>query len=87
MVEMGKECGFRSNFDMPRPFTPRKTELPRKTKLQPTKSPNFLLFPRVEVEVEQRTHSGDEIDALKNLVALKPFSDSCKLVMRVSQLT
>ena len=30
MVEMGKECGFAWKFDMPRPFTPRKKELPRK---------------------------------------------------------
>ena len=30
MVEMGKERGFPSNFDMPRPFTPNKTELPHK---------------------------------------------------------
>ena len=27
---IGKECGFMSNIDMPRPFTPRKTELPCK---------------------------------------------------------
>ena len=54
MVEMGKECGFRSNFDMPRPFNPRKAEL------QPIKSPNGLMYPKVDVE--QRTHSGDEID-------------------------
>ena len=49
MAEMGKECGFPSNFDMPRPFTPRKTELqrktelPRKTELQPIISPNGLV--------------------------------------------
>ena len=30
MVEMGKEGGFRSNFDMPRPFTPRKTNFSAK---------------------------------------------------------
>ena len=30
MVEMGKEHGFTSNFDMQWPFTPRKMELPRK---------------------------------------------------------
>ena len=30
MVETGKECCFPSNFDMPWPFTQRKTELPRK---------------------------------------------------------
>ena len=28
MVGIGKECGVTSNFDMPRSFTPRKTELP-----------------------------------------------------------
>ena len=27
IVGMGKECGFTSNFDMPRSFTPRKSEL------------------------------------------------------------
>ena len=27
MFGIGKECGFRSNFDMPRSFTPRKSEL------------------------------------------------------------
>ena len=27
MVGIGKECGFTSNFDMPRSFTTRKTEL------------------------------------------------------------
>ena len=59
MVEMGNECGFPSNFDMFRPFTPHKTELLRKTELQPIKSLNGLLYPRVEVE--QQTHSGDKI--------------------------
>ena len=29
MVEMGKGYRLTSNFDMPRPFSPRKTELPR----------------------------------------------------------
>ena len=58
MVKMGKECGFPSNFDMSRPFPSRKTELPC-TELRPVKSPNGLFCPRVEVE--QRTHSGDEI--------------------------
>ena len=59
MVDMGKECGFPLNFGVPRPSTPRKTELRRKTELQPIKSPNRLLYARVEVE--QRTNSGDEI--------------------------
>ena len=61
MVEMGKECDFSSNFDMPRPFTLRKVELPRKTELQRIKQTNNygLLYSRVEAE--QRTHSGDEI--------------------------
>ena len=30
MVGIGKECGFTPNFDMPRSFTPPKTELRRK---------------------------------------------------------
>ena len=37
MVEMGKDCGSPTNFDMPQPFTPRKTELPCKTELQQIK--------------------------------------------------
>ena len=48
LVEIDKECGFPLNFDMPWPFSPRKTEL------QPIKSPNVLLYPRVEEQ--QRTH-------------------------------
>ena len=36
MVEMGKECGFPSNFDMPRPFSQCKTELPRKMANSPS---------------------------------------------------
>ena len=59
IAEMDKECGFPSNFNMPGPFTTRKTELPHKTELQPIRLPNGLLYPRVEVE--QLTHSGDEI--------------------------
>ena len=59
MVELGKECGFPSNSDMPRPFTLRKKELPLKTELQPIKSLNGRLYLRVEVE--QQTHSVDEI--------------------------
>ena len=31
MSGIDKECGFTSNFDMPRSLTPRKTELRRKT--------------------------------------------------------
>ena len=60
MVDMGKECGFPSNFDMPWPFTPGKTGLPCITELQPIKSPKGLLYPRVDLE--QRIHSRDEID-------------------------
>ena len=60
MVEMGKECGFPSSSDMWWPFTSRKTELPRKTRSQPIKSPKDLLHPRVEEE--QRNHSGDDIE-------------------------
>ena len=64
MVEMGKECGFPLNFDMPWPFTHRKTELPRKTELQPIRSPNGFLYPTVEEE--QRTHFGDEVEESSN---------------------
>ena len=60
MVEMGKECSFPSNFDMLRPFSLRKAELRLKTELQPIKSPRGLLKPRVAIE--QRTHSGHEIE-------------------------
>ena len=34
MVDMGKNVVFLSNFDVPWPFTPCKTELPRKTESQ-----------------------------------------------------
>ena len=48
------------NFDMSWPFTQRKTELAiAQNDEQPIRLPNGLLYPRVEVE--QRTHSGDEI--------------------------
>ena len=45
---------------MPRLFTPHKTDLRRRTELQPVKSPNGLLYPRVEEK--QRTHFGDDIE-------------------------
>ena len=66
MVEMSKECRFPSTFDIPRPFTTHKTELPRKTELKPIKSPNGLVYPRVEVQ--QRTHSWDEIGFLALII-------------------
>ena len=53
MVGMGKEYNFTLNFDMPRPFATRETKL--RCRLS-----NSLLYPRVEVE--QRSHSGDEIE-------------------------
>ena len=59
---MDKECRFPSNFDMLRPFTSRKMEL------QPIKSPNGLMYPRVEVE--EQTYSGDEIGTRACIVAL-----------------
>ena len=51
MVEMGKECGFSSNFDMSCLFTPCKTELPCDMELQPIKSPNGLLYPISEFTI------------------------------------
>ena len=60
MVEVDKECCFPLNFGLSRPFSLRKTELPRKTELQPIELPNGVLCPRVEEE--QQTHSGDEIE-------------------------
>ena len=61
IAEMGKECGFPSNVDMPRPFTPRKTELPSKAEFRPIKSPNGLVYPRLEVE--KQIHSlGTRLD-------------------------
>ena len=66
---MGKECVFPSNFDMPRPFTSCKAELPRKTELQPVKSSNGLLFP--SVEKERRTHSGDETGSHEYMIKEK----------------
>ena len=59
MVEMGKEFGFPSNFDIPRPFTPSQYGLAAQNGEQPIGLPNGLLYPRVEAE--QGTHSGDEI--------------------------
>ena len=59
MVGIAKEYGFTPNFDMPRSFTPRRSDIQAKmAKL--IRLPNGLLYPRVEVE--QRTHSGDDID-------------------------
>ena len=68
MVEIGKEYGFTSNFEMPLPFTARETELPATTQNgeQPIRLQNGLLYPRVEVE--QRTHSGDDINRLMRKV-------------------
>ena len=63
MVGISKEYGFTLNFDMPRPFNPCKTELPRKMANR-IRLPNGLLDPRVEVE--QRTHSGDDIGKNRN---------------------
>ena len=59
MFEMGKESGFMSNFDMLQPFTPRKNGVTAQNCEQPIRLSNGLLYSRVEVE--QRTHSGDEI--------------------------
>ena len=68
MVGVGKQCDFTSNFDMPRSFTPRKLELrPKMANSQSdyqTASCPGLMYPRVEVE--QRTHSGDEIGIVKD---------------------
>ena len=61
MVGIGKECGFTSNFNMPRSFTLRKSELrPEMANSQSDCRTASCIPPRVEVE--QRTHSGDEID-------------------------
>ena len=65
MFNMGKECGFPSNFDILRLFTACKTELRRKTELQPIKSPKHLLF--AKEEVDQQSHFGDEIVNCSNL--------------------
>ena len=59
MVEIGKEYRFTLNFDMPWPFTPTKNGVIAQNGEQPIRLPNGLLYPRLEVE--QRTHSGDEI--------------------------
>ena len=60
MVGIGKEYGFTLNFDIPRLFTLRKTEYRRKMANIQSDCRADLLYPRVEVE--QQTHSGDEID-------------------------
>ena len=68
MVGIGKEYGFQVDFDMPGLFTPHKTELRRKTELQPIKSLNCVLYGKVEVE--QRTHFGDKIATKCNTTLL-----------------
>ena len=64
VIDVGKEYLFTLNFNMPRSFTRRKSDLwPKnvayKNGEQPIRLPNGLLYPRVEAE--QRTHSWDEI--------------------------
>ena len=70
VVDKGKEYRFTLNFNMPRSFTPRKSDLQPKNGEQPVRLPNGLLHPRVEVE--QRTHSGDEIgtQTIKQILSL-----------------
>ena len=45
VVGIGKECGFTSNFDMPRSFTPRKTELRRKMVNSQSEQPTASCIP------------------------------------------
>ena len=59
MAGIGKECGFTSNFDMPEVVYPAQIGVTAQNGEQPIRLPNGLLYSRVEVE--QRTHSGDEI--------------------------
>ena len=58
MVGIGKEYGFKWNFDIPLPFTGRNGVTAQNVE-QPIRLPNGLLYPRVELE--QRAHSGDEV--------------------------
>ena len=59
MVRIDKECGFRSNFGHAEVVYPLQIGFTAQNGEQPIRLPNSLLYPRVEVE--QRTHSGDEI--------------------------
>ena len=58
MVGLSKKYGFMSNFDMQQPITLHKIEITQSAE-QAIRLENGLLYPRLEVE--QQTHSGDEI--------------------------
>ena len=73
MVETGKECGFTSNFDLPRSFTPRKLDL------WPKMANSQSDYRTARVEVEQRTHSGDEIGYFIQNFLFFGFSKSYRL--------
>ena len=70
MVGVGKECGLKLNFDM----FDTQIGVTAPNSEQPIRLPNSLLYPKIEVE--QRTHSGDEIaqdsSYPKNQVTLPP---------------
>ena len=59
MVGIGKEYGFTSNFLTCRGRLPRAKGVTAQNGKQPIRLQNGLVYPRVEVE--QRSHSGDEI--------------------------
>ena len=61
MVGIGKEYGFTLNFDMPRLFTQRKTKYRCKMANSQSDCRTASCIPEY-IEVEQRTHSGDEIE-------------------------
>ena len=67
---------------MPRPFTPRKTGVTAQNDEQPIKLQNGFLYPRVQVE--QRTHSGDEIEATVLHKLPKQFTYNLKFEFGIS---
>ena len=90
MVGIGKKCSFTSSFNMPQPFTPKQNGVTAQNGEQPIRLPKGSLHLRVEVE--QRTHSGDEIDFLwitliSNPVASVVYSRARELDCSFVQLT
>ena len=81
MVGIGKEYGFTSNFDMPRPFTLPKMELPRKMANSQSDCRTAS-----RVEVKQLTHSGDKIEEWGKSTTAELNEENLKLLMNNARL-
>ena len=57
MVVIGKECGFTSNFDMLRSFTPRKKGVTAENDEQPIKANQIAERPLVSQSRDRATNS------------------------------